>query len=151
MSKLGSPFGYPKYLVPYYTKDQKGTLILTTTLVYIYISGYTQRHANIEIYVYIVTFLSTCIPTHTHSKVHMHTYACMCTTLRRRASTRRLPSPQTLCQTTYLLSLATRKSLSNAEGHMAQCLQKAGKPSVLGIHAAVSTASKPQSLYVRGI
>ena len=31
LSKLWSPFGSPKYWVPYYTRTQKGTIILTTS------------------------------------------------------------------------------------------------------------------------
>ena len=31
LSKLWSVFGYPKYSVPYYNRDPKGTIILTTT------------------------------------------------------------------------------------------------------------------------
>ena len=40
LSKLWSFLGYPKYWVPYYNRDPKRTILLTTTHIYIYLYIY---------------------------------------------------------------------------------------------------------------
>ena len=50
LSKLWSPFGSPKYLVPYYTKDPKVTKILTTSHLPAVVNGF-QMSETLQAYI----------------------------------------------------------------------------------------------------
>ena len=53
LSELWSLFGYPKYWVPYYDRDPKSTIILTTTHIHTYIHAYIHTYIRTYIHTYI--------------------------------------------------------------------------------------------------
>ena len=53
LSKLWSLLGYPKYWVPYYTRDKKRTIILTSTHMFLFMARthlQSLRTGNQEVY-----------------------------------------------------------------------------------------------------